>query len=123
MSDTYIIHFDINSDNRGNLISIENKRNIPFDIKRVFYIYGVPNQNIERGNHKNIRTKHVLIALSGSCTVECTIKDKIETYILDSPNKGLFINNNIKKKIYNFSKDSILLCVCSELYDVMEYKI
>lgn len=123
MQKTYIINLKEYSDNRGNLISIENNKNIPFDIKRVFYIFGVPNSSIERGNHKNITTKHILIVLNGSCTVECVIENNVKTYILDSPAKGLYIDNGIKKRIYNFKKETILLCLCSELYDINEYEL
>lgn len=123
MEKSYIIKLSVNSDCRGKLVSLENKKTPPFDIKRVFYIYGVPNYNIERGNHTNIHTKHLLVALKGSCTVECTFDNEIKTYILDSPNIALYIDNEVSKKMYNFTEDSILLCLCSELYDENEYKI
>lgn len=121
MNNFYIIDFKEYKDERGKLIPFEYETNCPFEIKRAFLIYDVPSLSTERAGHINKYTKQIIIAISGECYVDCIDKNKKETFILKSPSKGLFINNNTYKKLYNFSKDATLLCLCSNYYNKAEY--
>lgn len=107
-------------DDRGKLVVAESNKDIPFEIKRVFYIYG-SDTGVVRGKHANRRTEFVLINVKGSSKVK--VDDGINQYIvtLDKPNKGVYLNKMVWKDMYDFSDDSILLVLCSEVYDSDEY--
>ena len=104
---------------RGNLSIIENDI-IPFDIKRVYYLYDVPSGS-ERGGHAHKNLKQFLIALSGSFDV--ILKDGIEnkTITLNKPNEGLLINPGIWRELNNFSSGSVCLVIASEVYIEDDY--
>lgn len=116
-----ILDFVERGDERGNLVVIEGEyQDIPFDIKRVFYIYG-SDATIVRGQHANRRTKFVLINVAGQSKVK--VDNGFETQIisLDKPRMGLYLDTMVWKDMYDFSPDSILLVLCSEHYDGTEY--
>lgn len=118
-----VLNFKIFGDDRGSLTAIEGNKDIPFDIKRVFYIFDTKGQDIIRGNHANRKTKFILVMLSGSCEVkvynnEGSIQEVVK---LDSPDKGLFLNNMVWKEMCNFSDGSVMLVLASELFDKDEY--
>lgn len=116
-----ILEFIERGDERGNLVVIEGEeQDIPFDIKRVFYIYG-SDATVVRGQHANRRTKFVLINVAGESKVK--VDNGFETQIisLDKPRMGLFLDTMVWKDMYDFSPDSILLVLCSEHYDGSEY--
>ena len=111
-----IINFKTHNDKRGNLTVIE--REVPFDIKRVFYIYDVDDS--KRGFHKHKRTRQLVVCIKGSC--EIVIENiKRKTFKLDRPAKGLVIEPEDFHWMENFSKDSILLILASEFYDENDY--
>lgn len=107
-------------DERGQLVAIEGSKDIPFDIKRVFYIYGTQS-GIPRGNHSHYKTRQYLIAVAGSCKV--TLDDGISksVYSLDSPNIGLLQNKMVWGVMHDFSKDCVLLVLADEYYDAKDY--
>lgn len=116
-----LLEFVERGDERGNLVVIEGEeQDIPFDIKRVFYIYG-SDATVVRGQHANRRTKFVLINVAGESKVK--VDNGFETQIisLDKPRMGLFLDTMVWKDMYDFSPDSILLVLCSEHYDGSEY--
>lgn len=116
-----ILDFVERGDERGNLVVIEGEnQDIPFDIKRVFYIYG-SDSTVVRGQHANRRTKFVLINVAGQSKVK--VDNGFETQIisLDKPRMGLFLDTMVWKDMYDFSPDSTLLVLCSEHYDGSEY--
>lgn len=115
-----LIEFIQRGDENGYLVAIENGREIPFDIKRVFYIYGT-NGDIVRGQHSNRKSEFVLICLSGSAKVRVDYGDKEEVYELNVPNKGLYVPQMLWKDMYDFSSDAVLLVLSNELYDAEEY--
>lgn len=115
-----ILEFDIKGDEKGHLIAFEEDQNVPFEIKRVFYIFGTQN-GVARGNHANRNTKFLLISVSGSCKVDVFDGQNKETISLDKPNKGLFMDKMVWKKMYAFSPDCVLLALASEYYDENEY--
>ena len=118
-----ILNFKIFGDERGALTAIEGNKEIPFDIKRVFYIYNTKDKNIVRGDHANRKTKFVLIMLAGSSKVKIfDEKGGVQEIVeLNSPDKGLFLENMVWKEMYDFSSDSVLLTLANEPYDENEY--
>lgn len=115
-----ILDFDIHGDDRGSLISIENSKNIPFDVKRVYYIYGTK-KDVARGKHAHKNLQQVLICVSGSCKVSLDDGKKREVYKLDNPAKGLLIDSLIWREMYDFSEDCVLLVLANKYYAKSDY--
>lgn len=115
-----IINFDDLGDERGKLVVIEGNESIPFDIQRVFYIYG-SDSTVVRGQHANRESQFVLINVSGSSKVRIT--DGAEDIIveLNKPMMGVYIPRMVWKDMYDFSADSVLLVLASTHYDGTEY--
>ena len=116
-----ILDFAELGDERGNLVVIEGEnQDIPFDIKRVFYIYG-SDATVVRGQHANRRTKFVLINVAGQSKVK--VDNGFETRIisLNKPRMGLYLDTMVWKDMYDFSPDSVLLALASTHYDGKEY--
>ena len=115
-----ILDFKILGDDRGSLISIEQSKNIPFDIKRVYYIFNTK-ENVERGFHAHKELKQVAVCISGSCDFLLDNGKQKERLLLDSQNKGLLINNMIWHEMYNFSNDCVLMVLADDFYDESDY--
>ncbi len=116
-----LFEFQRKGDERGYLVAIEGKKDIPFDIKRIFYIYG-SDDSVVRGKHANQKSEFILINVSGSCEISVDIGDgEKQIFSLDKSNCGVYLPNMVWKEMYNFSSDSVLLCLASEYYDVQEY--
>ena len=115
-----IFHFNDFGDERGKLVVIEGDRDIPFEIKRVFYIYE-SDSSVVRGQHANRDSDFVLINVAG--TSEVKITDGVETLVvkLDKPMMGVYIPKMLWKDMYNFSSDSVLLCITNTHYNEKEY--
>lgn len=115
-----IIELPEMGDERGNLVVIEGNKDIPFEIKRVFYMYGTDAQMI-RGSHANRKSEFVLINVAGRTKIK--IDDGFSTAVveLDKPRMGIYIPPMLWKDMYDFSKDSVLLVLSSEHYDGSEY--
>lgn len=107
-------------DPHGNLVAIEGLQDIPFNIKRIFYIYDTL-ENVVRGKHANRKSEFVLVCLKGTCKVDLFDGKRNNTVKLDSNTKGLYIPKMIWKDMYEFSQGSILLCLSNEYYDSKEY--
>lgn len=116
-----IINFNEFGDERGNLVVAEGSGvDVPFDIKRVFYMYG-SDSDIVRGQHANRKTQFVLINVSGTSKVKVDNGRETEVVELNKPRMGLFIDVMVWKDMYDFSDDSVLLVLASEHYDGEEY--
>ena len=115
-----IIHFNDLGDKRGKLVVIEGGIAVPFDIKRVFYIYE-SDSTVVRGQHANRKSEFVLINVSGSSKVRIT--DSREEFVveLNKPMMGLYIPKMMWKDMYDFSSDSVLLVLSNTHYDSNEY--
>ena len=120
MIDNNLINFKVMGDERGSLIPFEKGKNVPFDIKRVFYIYGTQ-KDISRGQHSHYRSKQLLIAINGSCKVTLDNGKKRETYTLNKPNVGLFQNALIWGEMHDFSQDCILMVFSDSYYRDSDY--
>ncbi|MCB9335179.1 MAG: FdtA/QdtA family cupin domain-containing protein [Flavobacteriales bacterium] len=113
----HIIDLKTFTDSRGNLTVIE--KVIPFDIKRVFYIYGVDDS--VRGGHRHHQTIQAAICIQGSCIISNDNNAKKEEFILDAPNKCLILNPEDWHQMHHFTKDAILMVFASEYYDEKDY--
>lgn len=115
-----LLEFKINGDNRGSLISLEEEKNIPFVIKRVYYIFGT-RTNTTRGKHSHTNLQQVAICVSGSCKFLLDDGHKKEIIVLNSPNVGLYIGKNIWREMYDFSSNCVLMVLANEYYSENEY--
>lgn len=111
------INLATHTDNRGNLTIIE--KVIPFDIKRIFYIYGVDNS--VRGGHRHKKTIQAAVCLQGSCRINNNTGVINQTFVLDSPAKCLIIFPHDWHTMDNFTNDAILMVLASEFYDYNDY--
>lgn len=106
-------------DRRGNLSVIENDT-IPFEIKRVYYVYDIPS-GVERGGHSHKNLKEFLVALSGSFDVVLNDGNQMVNVTLNKPNVGLLINPGIWRELKNFSSGAVCLVVASDVYIEEDY--
>ncbi len=115
-----VLRFKDLGDERGKLVVIEGGEAIPFEIKRVFYIYG-SDATVVRGQHANRESEFVLINVAGKSKVRIT--DGIDEMVieLDKPMMGVYIPRMLWKDMYDFSSDSVLLVLASTHYDDSEY--
>ncbi|MDR9766988.1 FdtA/QdtA family cupin domain-containing protein [Shewanella baltica] len=120
MSLITLIDFPELGDPRGNLIALEANNNIPFDIKRVYYIYGTAH-GVARGFHAHKALKQVAICLTGSCRFVMDNGVAKQDIILDSCKQGLLIDIMQWHEMYDFSDDCILLVLASDIYDESDY--
>lgn len=104
----------------GNLTPIEELVDVPFDIKRVYYITKVP-QDITRGFHAHRKLHQVLICLNGSVTIKVKTPKEETDFILDNSSVGLYIGPYIWREMYNFSEGAVLLVIASDYYHEDDY--
>ena len=104
----------------GKLTPIELDRDIPFEVKRMFYVYDVHDQN-DRGKHSHHKTKQILIAVNGGVTVICDDGKKRRNYILNEPNKALYIPEMIWDEQVYHNESSVLLVLSNTNYDTSDY--
>ena len=105
---------------RGVLIALEENKNIPFKIKRVYYIFDTKD-GVIRGFHAHKNLEQVLICINGSC--EILLDDGKEKSIikLENRNEGLFIEKMVWREMFNFSADCVLMVLASDYYDEKDY--
>lgn len=116
-----MLEFKQHGDDRGHLVIVEGMQDIPFDIKRIFYIYG-SDANVVRGQHANKKTEFVLINVAGTSKVRVDDgKGNEAVFSLNRPHTGIYLPTLVWKDMYDFSEDSVLLCLASEHYDASEY--
>ena len=112
--------FKISSDSRGSLVAIEELLDIPFRIKRVYYLFSTK-QDVRRGMHAHKQLQQVLVCVSGSCKVLLDDGFERDEVVLEDPTKGLFIDKGIWREMYNFTPDAVLLVLASEHYSEEDY--
>lgn len=116
-----MLEFTQKGDERGHLVIIEGMVDVPFDIKRIFYIYG-SDEGVIRGQHANKKSEFLLINVAGTSKVRIKDGKGNETiFSLNRPHTGIYLPKMIWKDMYDFSQDSVLLCLSSEHYDPDEY--
>ena len=120
MSMVQLIDLPDLGDERGGLVSIEANKSIPFDIKRIYYIFGA-SKDKPRGFHAHKDLKQLAICVGGRCKFildNGTIREEV---VLDSPTKGLIIDGMMWREMHDFSADCVLLVLASEHYDEADY--
>jgi len=115
-----LISLNALGDDRGALIVFEQGLNVPFDIKRCFYIYGTQ-EGVVRGFHAHKKSKQMLVAVSGSVEIHCEANREKTVYQLDAPNKGLFLEGMVWHTMEKFSPDAVLLVLADNYYDENDY--
>ena len=120
MSLVKILDLPIRGDDRGSLIAIEQSQTVPFDIKRVYYIFGIQ-PNVSRGFHAHKSLSQLLVCVSGSCDVILDNGVQRETMTLDRPDKGLLVQSMIWREMHRFSDDCVLLVLASNHYSEDDY--
>lgn len=114
------IRFEQKGDARGQLVIVESNKDVPFDIKRIFYIYG-SDADVVRGQHANRNSEFVLINVSGTSKVKIDDGKNIDIIELNEPHMGVYIPKMLWKEMYDFSSDSVLLVLTNTHYDASEY--
>ncbi|WP_165046295.1 FdtA/QdtA family cupin domain-containing protein [Adlercreutzia sp. ZJ138] len=115
------LEFPQHGDKRGHLVVVEGGSDVPFEIRRAFYMYG-SDPDVVRGEHANRLTEFVLVNVSGTSKVRTIEPDGVETvFDLDRPHVGVYVPRMTWKDMYAFSEDSVLLVLASEHYDGTEY--
>lgn len=121
MNNKQLVNFhQVRGDERGQLVAIEGGADVPFEIKRIFFIYGTT-VGLPRGNHAHYKTLQYLIAVSGSCKVTLDTGFEKNTYTLDSRNVGLLQQELVWGVMHDFSEDCVLLVLASDHYDESDY--
>ena len=118
--DVKMYHFPPHGDDRGQLIAIEENKDLPFDVKRVYYIYDTLT-GVRRGFHAHRNLQQILICVSGSCKIHLDDGHDTAEVLLNSPSEGLYIANDMWREMYDFSPDAVLLVLASEYYDEADY--
>lgn len=120
MFNSGLLKFKVFSDKYGDLVPIEAMHDIPFEIKRVYYITNVE-EGIVRGYHAHRKLHQVVICVKGSCTMRLCNGKSEEDIMLCRNNEGLYIGPFIWREIYNFSEDCVLLVLASDYYTEEDY--
>ena len=108
--------------NEGGFVLIEGHKDIPFDIKRVFYIFGKGNVGTVRGKHSNRKSEFVLFNVKGKSKVRTIDVDGSEVvYELNKPSEAVYLPKMVWKEMYDFTEDSVLMVLTNEYYDADEY--
>ena len=115
-----LIPLQAHGDERGSLIALEQDKNIPFPIKRVYYIFNTK-EGVIRGFHAHKELKQVAIAVKGSCRFLLDNGKERISLLLDNPAQGLLIDSCIWREMHDFSEDCVLLVLASQHYDEADY--
>ncbi|MDD3140605.1 MAG: FdtA/QdtA family cupin domain-containing protein [Lachnospiraceae bacterium] len=112
--------FQQHGDDRGQLAVLEENKDIPFEVKRVYYLFGTK-EGVVRGLHAHKKLQQILVCVNGSCKIK--LDDGLETGIieLNKPTEGLYVGPDQWREMYDFSKDAVLLVLASELYNEEDY--
>ena len=115
-----LIDLPVVHDPRGDLTFIEGGNHVPFDIRRVYYLYNVP-VDAERGGHAHRNLEQVVFALSGSFRLKIDDGTEASEYWLRDPRKGLYINRLIWREMDSFSQGAVCMVLASQPYDETDY--
>lgn len=112
--------FQQHGDDRGMLVALEEYKDIPFEIKRVYYMYDTK-KDVHRGFHAHKSLEQILICIHGSCKVLLDNGTEKKIVSLEKPYEGLYIANNMWREMYDFSEDAVLMVLASEYYKEEDY--
>ena len=120
MDQPRLLHFNSHKDPRGQLVALEAMREIPFDVKRVYYMSQME-RDTPRGFHAHRDLQQVAICLAGSCTFIIDDGKARKSFELNSPDTGLFIGNYIWREMHSFSANCVLMVLASAYYSEQDY--
>lgn len=112
--------FQQHGDTRGQLVALEEYRDIPFEIKRVYFMYNTMT-NVVRGKHAHKKLEQILICIHGSCKILLDNGKEKKIVYLETPYEGLYIAHNMWREMYDFSEDAVLLVLASDFYNEEDY--
>ncbi|MDD2384973.1 MAG: FdtA/QdtA family cupin domain-containing protein [Sulfurospirillaceae bacterium] len=115
-----MIDFKIMGDERGSLIALEEHHNVPFDVKRIYYIFGTK-KDVRRGYHAHRDLKQLAICISGSCKFLLDDGKNKQHIELNSPTHGLLIEGLIWREMYDFSDNCVLMVLADNYYTANDY--
>ena len=112
--------FQPHGDERGQLVSLEEFKDIPFQIKRVYFMYETE-KDVVRGKHAHKNLEQILVCIHGSCKIRLDNGSEKKIVPLEKPYEGLYVANNMWREMFDFSNDAVLMVFASELYDESDY--
>ena len=112
--------FQPHGDERGQLIALEEFKDIPFEIKRVYYMYDTA-EGVTRGYHAHKSLEQILVCIHGSCKVRLDNGTEQKIVLLEKPYEGLYIPNDMWREMYDFSPDAVLMVLASDYYREEDY--
>lgn len=112
--------FQQHGDDRGQLVALEEGKDIPFEIKRVYYMYDT-GEGVRRGYHAHKSLEQILICIHGNCKILMDNGEEKKIVSLEKPYEGLYISNNIWREMFDFSPDAVLMVLASDFYNEEDY--
>ena len=112
--------FQQHGDDRGMLVALEEHNDIPFKIKRVYYMYDT-GKGVVRGKHAHKSLEQILICIHGKCKVKLDNGNETKIVLLEKPYEGLYVSNVMWREMYDFSSDAVLMVLASAYYDENDY--
>lgn len=112
--------FQPHGDERGQLVALEEYKDIPFAIKRVYYMYDT-GENVRRGHHAHKSLEQILVCIHGTCKILLDNGKEKKIVPLEKPYEGLYISNDMWREMYDFSPDAVLLVLASDFYKEDDY--
>ena len=112
--------FQQHGDDMGQLVALEEGRDIPFEIKRVYYMYAT-GEGVHRGFHAHKNLQQILICIHGSCKILLDNGADKKVVSLEKPYEGLYVTNDMWREMYDFSSDAVLMVLASEFYHENDY--
>lgn len=112
--------FQPHGDERGQLTALEELKDIPFHIKRVYYMYDTQ-KGVVRGKHAHKHLNQILVCIHGSCKVRLDNGKETKVVLLEKPYEGLYVFSYMWREMFDFSEDAVLMVMVSELYDEDDY--
>lgn len=112
--------FKLRGDDRGSLVAIEENIDIPFPLKRIYYIFNT-GESVRRGRHAHHTLRQVLVCVHGSCKI--LLDDGLEKFevLMDKASEGLLVDRMVWHEMYDFSRDCVLLALASDFYNEGDY--
>jgi len=114
------IQFQKHGDHGGMLVALEQERNVPFEIRRVYYVYATE-PNVHRGCHAHRRLKQLAVAVRGSVTILLDDGTGPVEVVLNDPAQGLLLGDMVWRELYDFSDDCVLMVLADQFYDPADY--
>lgn len=112
--------FQPHGDDRGQLIALEEFKDIPFPIKRVYYMYDTA-EGVARGHHAHKHLEQILVCIHGSCKIMLDNGSEKKVVPLEKPYEGLYVANHMWREMFDFSADAVLMVLASDIYDENDY--